>query len=65
MPHFREAFVAAFGMQVNDVNGGDARQLVHRDVVIADHGAQFIVEARKGPSVADSLSRGLSSEIHG
>ena len=44
MPYLREAFVAAFGMQVDDVNCGNTRYLIHRDVVIADHRTQFISE---------------------
>ena len=44
VPHIGKTFVAAFGLQVDDVDGGDARDFVHRDVVVTDGRPQFIVE---------------------
>ena len=46
MPHFWETSVAAFGFQVDDVDGGNAGHFVHGDVVVADGGAQLVGEER-------------------
>ena len=46
MPHLGEASVAAILLQVNNINGRYARNLVHRNVVVADHCAHFVGEIR-------------------
>ena len=44
VPHLREAFVATLGLQVDDVDSRNARVLVHRHMVVANQGAQFVGE---------------------
>ena len=39
MPYLRKAFIAAAWLQVDDVDGGDAGNLVHGDMVVADGSA--------------------------
>ena len=44
VPHVGEATIAAVRLQVDDIDGRDAGDLVHRDVVVANHRAEFAAE---------------------
>ena len=45
MPYIGEAVIAAVGIQIDDVNGGDAGKFVQGQMVVADGFAQFVGES--------------------